>query len=44
MKEIKKRTPCEIYSRIVGYLAVKSQFNEGMAESFKDRKLYKIDS
>jgi anaerobic ribonucleoside-triphosphate reductase len=37
-----KRQPCEIYARPCGYLARTSQFNEGKAEEFKDRKLFKV--
>lgn len=34
------RTKCEVYSRVVGYLAPVSQFNKGKAAEFKDRKTY----
>ncbi len=36
-----KRTKCEIYSRVVGYIQPISQWNEGKQEEFKDRKTYK---
>ena len=38
-----KRTHCEIYSRIVGYLRPISQWNDGKAEEFKKRKVFKVD-
>jgi len=36
----KKKTPCEIYSRVVGYLRPVSQWNAGKQQEFKDRKTY----
>lgn len=33
--------PCEVYSRIVGYLRPVSQWNEGKKQEFKERKEYK---
>lgn len=37
----KKRTKCEIYSRVVGYIRPINQWNEGKQEEFKDRKVFK---
>lgn len=34
---------CEVYSRVVGYLRPVSQWNEGKAEEFKNRKLFKVE-
>ena len=34
--------PCEVYSRIVGYLRPVRQWNAGKQEEFKDRKEFKI--
>lgn len=34
--------PCEVYSRIVGYLRPVQQWNKGKEQEFKDRKEYKI--
>lgn len=39
----RKRTKCEIYSRVVGYLRPVSQWNEGKREEFKDRVPFKTD-
>ena len=37
-----KRTRCEVYSRIVGYLRPLSQYNKGKQEEFKSRKTFSI--
>jgi len=37
-----KRTKCEIYTRVVGYLRPVQQFNEGKQSEFKDRKNFKL--
>ena len=37
-----KRTRCEVYSRIVGYLRPVQQWNPGKKEEFKDRKLFNV--
>jgi len=42
MKNKKERTKCERYSRIVGYLRLVAQWNEGKKEEFKDRKIFEI--
>jgi ribonucleoside-triphosphate reductase len=34
--------PCEVYSRIVGYLRPVQQWNKGKQEEFKERKEFKI--
>ena len=34
--------PCEVYSRVTGYLRPVSQWNPGKREEFKERKLYKV--
>lgn len=39
-----KRQPCEVYSRVVGYIRPISQWNDGKRAEFKDRKLYKNNS
>jgi len=36
------KQPCEVYSRIVGYLRPVQQWNEGKQEEFKERKEFKI--
>lgn len=39
---MKKRTKCEVYSRVVGYIRPIQNWNEAKQEEFKDRKTYKI--
>ena len=34
--------PCEVYSRIVGYLRPVNQWNPGKQEEYKDRKNYNV--
>ncbi len=34
--------PCEVYSRVVGYLRPVSQYNHGKKEEFHDRKEFKL--
>ena len=36
------KQPCEVYSRIVGYIRLVSQWNIGKQTEFKERKEYKI--
>jgi anaerobic ribonucleoside-triphosphate reductase len=36
-----KRTLCEVYSRVCGYLRPVQQWNVGKQEEFKDRKGFK---
>jgi len=36
------KQPCEVYSRVVGYLRPVTQWNNGKQQEFKDRKEYKI--
>ncbi|MCD6223575.1 MAG: hypothetical protein J7J73_01555 [Deltaproteobacteria bacterium] len=37
-----KGTPCEVFSRSVGYLRPTSQWNEGKQEEFRKRKTFKV--
>jgi len=39
-KPLKNRQPCEVYSRIVGYLRPVQQWNDGKQAEFSDRKEY----
>jgi ribonucleoside-triphosphate reductase len=36
------KQPCEVYSRVVGYLRPVSQWNVGKQQEFKERKEFKI--
>lgn len=40
--ENKKRTRCEIWSRVIGYLRPTSRYNDGMLASFGDRKTFRV--
>ena len=42
-QKIKKRTKCEVYSRVVGYLRPIDQCNDGKRQEIKDRKMFKVD-
>lgn len=39
--EESKRTKCEVYSRVCGYLRPVQQWNEGKQAEFSDRKMFK---
>lgn len=39
-KSTEKRVPCEVYSRIVGYLRPVQNWNKGKQQEFKDRKTF----
>ncbi len=36
------KIPCEVYSRIVGYLRPVQNWNAGKKEEFKDRKTFVV--
>lgn len=38
-----KRQPCEVFSRVVGYLRPVHQWNPGKQSEFKDRRMLKLD-
>jgi len=38
-----KRTKCEVYSRVVGYLRPVAAWNPGKKQEFKDRVAYKTE-
>ena len=37
-----KRQPCEVYSRVVGYLRPVAQWNKGKQSEWNDRKSFKV--
>lgn len=41
-QELKNYQPCEVYSRVVGYLRPVQQWNLGKQQEFKKRKEYKL--
>ena len=36
------RIPCEVYSRIVGYLRPLRNWNEGKRQEFEDRQTFRV--
>ena len=38
----KYKVPCEVYSRIVGYLRPVQSWNKGKVQEFKERVAYKV--
>ena len=38
----KRRVPCEVYSRIVGYLRPVQDWNEGKQQEFAERSVYVV--
>ena len=38
-----KRTKCEVFSRVVGYLRPRQQWNEGKQAEWDDRKMFEIN-
>ena len=42
MTKSMKRTPCEVYSRVCGYLRPVNNWNDAKKSEFYDRKNYKV--
>ena len=38
----KKRTKCDVYSRVVGWITPTKCYNKGKAAEYKDRLTYKL--
>jgi len=43
-QELRNYQPCEVYSRIVGYLRPVQQWNSGKQQEFKERKNYFVST
>jgi ribonucleoside-triphosphate reductase len=41
-KEDNVKVPCEIYSRVVGYLRPVRNWNKGKQQEYQDRKVYNL--
>jgi len=41
-KEPALKVPCEVYSRIVGYLRPVQNWHQGKQEEFKERKTFRV--
>ena len=37
-----KRQPCEVYSRVVGYLRPQSAWNKGKKAEWRDRRVFTV--
>ena len=42
-KPARRQVPCEVYSRIVGYLRPVQNWNKGKQQEFEDRKAYQAE-
>ena len=40
----KRKVPCEVYSRIVGYLRPIQNWNKGKQQEFADRRPYEVQT
>lgn len=38
------KVPCEVYSRIVGYLRPVQNWNDGKRAEFADRRMFNVDN
>lgn len=41
-KQARVQVPCEVYSRIVGYLRPIENWNEGKQQEFKERETFRV--
>src|SRR3989344_2938663 len=41
-QELRNYQPCEVYSRIVGYLRLVQQWNKGKKEEYRERETFKV--
>ena len=39
-----KKVPCEVYSRVVGYLRPVQNWNKGKRQEFKERATYRVEN
>ncbi|MBN1640562.1 MAG: hypothetical protein JXA09_04940 [Anaerolineae bacterium] len=44
MSDKVKKIPCEVYSRIVGYLRPVQNWNKGKRQEFEDRQTYRVET
>lgn len=40
--QVKLRVPCEVYSRIVGYLRPVQNWHQGKQQEFKERRVFRL--
>ena len=41
-KVVEKKVPCEVYSRVVGYLRPVHNWNNGKQQEFSERKMFRL--
>lgn len=44
IKKQQKRQPCEVYSRVCGYLQPLNQWNDGKQAEYANRKTFNLDN
>ncbi|MCJ7736945.1 MAG: anaerobic ribonucleoside-triphosphate reductase [Anaerolineae bacterium] len=42
-EETELRVPCEVYSRVVGYLRPVQNWHQGKKQEFADRKAFRVE-
>ena len=42
-ENVELKVPCEVYSRVVGYLRPVQAWNQGKRQEFAERKEFKVD-
>ena len=42
--ENEERTPCEVYSRVCGFLRPVGSYNQGKKSEYYDRKTYEVNN
>jgi anaerobic ribonucleoside-triphosphate reductase len=40
--EVELKVPCEVYSRIVGYLRPVQNWHQGKRQEFRERKMFRV--
>ncbi len=42
VRRVVRRVPCEVYSRIVGYLRPVQNWHRGKQQEFKERRMFRV--
>lgn len=43
-KTVETKVPCEVYSRVVGYLRPVHNWNNGKQQEFSERKMFRLNA
>jgi hypothetical protein len=43
-KTVETKVPCEVYSRVVGYLRPVHNWNNGKQQEFSERKMFRLST